>query len=364
MNMASLQNTYNQMVAGGSTAGPQDRIMTDMYGMLLNVLSKQSENDAIKEEVKDHGARIRELEAKVGDPSDVSEKLGLAVRNLPLPSPGQSELDNVRAAFNEVRAPGVAVTRDITKAVRVGAKDDYLGTVKVEMLNDDSRASIMKNKKSLAYHQNPAMKSLIIKNLKSEDQMRMENFARDVLQILPGGSNFFVAGNGRLRQKDPRQAQHPPYPHPHHHGQPQRPATPRPAAPFLQGRPVEQGAQHGRYQTYNNQYRAQPPHQPVRVHGQAEEVHQQSHQPQPPNQIFYNYAQQSRGEAHPPPQVQPTNPLDMFDPFQNYPSNPAPLPAVALPGGNLAHDEALPPPQGGHGGVQAVGHDRVVTHGQ
>ena len=193
--------------------------MTDMYGMLLNVLSKQSENDAIKEEVKDHGARIRELEAKVGDPTDISEKLGLAVRNLPLPSPGQSELDNVRAAFNEVRAPGVAVTRDITKAVRVGAKDDYLGTVKVEMLNDDSRASIMKNKKSLAYHQNPAMKSLIIKNLKSEDQMRMENFARDVLQILPGGSNFFVAGNGRLRQKDPRQAQYQPYPHPYHHGQ-------------------------------------------------------------------------------------------------------------------------------------------------
>ena len=141
--------------------------MANMYGMLLNVLSKQSENDAVKQEIKDHEFRIRELEAKVGDSSDISEKLGLAVRNLPLPTSGQSELENVRAALNEVRAPGVEVTRDITKAVRVGAKDDYLGTVKVEMLNDASRASIMKNKKSLGNHQNPVMKNLIIKNLKT-----------------------------------------------------------------------------------------------------------------------------------------------------------------------------------------------------
>ena len=165
--------------------------MTDMYGMLLNVLSKQSETEALKQEVKDHSYRIKELEAKVGDPDEISERLGLALRNLPFPNPGQSELDNVRAALDEVKAPGVDVYRDITKAVRVGVKEEYLGTVKVEMVNDASRASIMKNKKVLAYHLNPTMKNLIIKNLKSEDQMRMDNFARDVLQMLPRGHSYY-----------------------------------------------------------------------------------------------------------------------------------------------------------------------------
>ena len=51
------------------------------------------------------------------------------------------------------------VARDITKVVRVGVKDDYLGTVKVEMfnVNDASRASIMKNKNNLGNHQNHAL---------------------------------------------------------------------------------------------------------------------------------------------------------------------------------------------------------------
>ena len=67
----------------------------------------------------------------------------------------------------------------------------------------------------------------------------------------------------------------------------------------------------------------------------------------------------------PPPQIEPTNPLDMFDPFQNYPVNsPAPLPGVAMPRGNLAHDEALGHHQGGHDREQSAVHDRVVTHGQ
>ena len=378
MNMASLQNTYNQMLAGGGAGSPQDRIMTDMYGMLLNVLSKQSENDAIKHEVKDHAHRIRELEAKVGDPSDVSEKLGLAVRNLPLPSLGQSEVENVRAALYEIRAPGVEVDRDVTKAVRVGVKDDYLGTVKVEMLNDAARASIMKNKKNLENHQNPAMKNLIIKNLKSEDQMRMENFARDVLQILPGGDNYFVAGNGRLRQKDLPQAHHP-YPHrvqahglnPYPHRiQAHTPAGPHSAAPYQAGHHHYQGGQYARHQVDNYQHRASLSHQSAGAHGQAGQVQQQHQHPHPPNQYSHSYAQQVRKQgvqaAAQTTHVQPTNPLDLIDPFQNYPPNPAPVtaPAVALPGGNPAYNVALSHHQGGLRGEQEAVNDIAVTQGQ
>jgi len=332
--------------------------------MLLNVLSKQSEGDAMKQEVKDYGFRIRELEAKVGDPSDISEKLGLAVRNLPLSTSGQSELENVRAALYEIRAPGVEVARDITKAVRVGAKEDYLGTVKVEMLNDASRASIMKNKRSLGNHQNPVIKNLIIKNLKSEDQMRMENFARDVLQILPGGSNYFVAGNGHLRQKGPAQAQHS---HPLH-VQVQRPAVPRHAAPYRPGQLLHQpyqSGQYGRHQVGNNQYRANfpLPYQPAGAHGQADQVQHQHQQPHTPNQYSHTPGQEVQAVVHP-PQVQPSNPLDLFDPFQYYPANPAPRTTVEMPGENRAYGEAPHPPQGGPGLEQATVHDRVANHGQ
>ena len=71
MDMPSLQNTYNQMAAGNSQQS-QGQIFTDMYGMLLNVLSKQTENDGIKQEVKSNSERIRELEAKVGNADEIS----------------------------------------------------------------------------------------------------------------------------------------------------------------------------------------------------------------------------------------------------------------------------------------------------
>ena len=92
MDIPNLQNSYNEMVSSGS----QPKILTDMFGMMLNVLSKQNENDKVIEEVKSNVNRIRELEAKVGGPDQISEKLGLAIRNLPMPPPGVSELSNFR----------------------------------------------------------------------------------------------------------------------------------------------------------------------------------------------------------------------------------------------------------------------------
>ena len=94
---------------------------------------------------------------------------------------------------------------------------------------------------------------------------------------------------------------------------------------------------------------------------------QQHHQPPPPSQYSHTYyGQQGRlQEAQavaPPPQVQPTNPLDMLDPFQSYPANPAPV--VAEPGGNRTYCEVLPSPQAGHGVEQTTVHDRVGNHGQ
>ena len=46
------------------------------------------------------------------------------------------------------------------------------------------------------------MKNLIIKNLKTEDHMAIENFARDLLKMIPGGNDVYMAANGHLRQKN------------------------------------------------------------------------------------------------------------------------------------------------------------------
>ena len=71
-------------LGSGADIRSSAKILTDMFGMMLNVLSKQSENDNIKSEVKSNSSRIQELEAKVGGPEQISEKLGLTIRNLNL----------------------------------------------------------------------------------------------------------------------------------------------------------------------------------------------------------------------------------------------------------------------------------------
>ena len=129
----------------------------------------------VKKVSEENTYRITQLEAKVGKPDDIALPLGLAVRYLPLPSEGNTELENVRMALNEINAPGVDVKRDIVKATRVGYKaesvpgvgNSSLGTVKVEVRTEESRALIMKTKFQLKNYPMPVMKSLVIQNLKS-----------------------------------------------------------------------------------------------------------------------------------------------------------------------------------------------------
>ena len=92
VDIQSLQNSYNQLLVNG----PQPHTHAEMFGMMLHLVSRQTENDLVKNEVLRNTQRIQELENKIGDESVVSEKLGLAIRNLPLPINGQTELDNVR----------------------------------------------------------------------------------------------------------------------------------------------------------------------------------------------------------------------------------------------------------------------------
>ena len=193
IDIVSLQNTYNQL-RNSSTESP---LLLDMFAVILNIHSKQSDNDKLKGKVDETISRLEAVEAKVGDTEEVAERLGLAVRFLPFPATGYSDLDMVRQMFSEIRAPGIDVNRDIIKAIRkLPAKpspnSSQLGTVLVEMRNEESRASVMKNKHNLHQHPNSTLQNLIIKNMKSKEQMFMENLGNNILKRIPGCENTFV----------------------------------------------------------------------------------------------------------------------------------------------------------------------------
>ena len=80
--------------------------------------------------------------------------------------------------------------------------------VKVEIRDDKCRAAIMKFKNKLRNHHDESIKRLIIKNFKTDNRLALDNFAHDVLKLIPGGSNLFAAPNGHLREKTQNYQEH------------------------------------------------------------------------------------------------------------------------------------------------------------
>ena len=201
IDIKSIQDTYNQL-KHSSTESPAT---LNMYALMLNIHSKLPETEALRYEIKKVNNRLDALEAKIGDGSEISERLGLALRFLPLPPTGYTDLDIVKQILAEVRAPGINVDRDVVKAVRKlpsqtrNLSQPILGTVLVEMKNEESRASIMKNKHALQYHPDNTIRSVIIKNMKSREQMLIENIGNNILKRIPGSENSFLGGNGQIR---------------------------------------------------------------------------------------------------------------------------------------------------------------------
>ena len=193
-----------------SAAVDSSKVLKDILGVVINMYAKNDDIEKVKKTSDENAYRIAQLEAKVGNADEIALPLGLAVRHLPLPSEGTTELDNVRLAFREIQAPGVDVKNDIVKAVRVGykaesdpgANNQYLGTVKVEMRNEESRASVMKSKYQLKNHPQNVMKKLVIQNLKSREDMKNEYFNYDILKMVTNSSDFYIGGNGHIRKKD------------------------------------------------------------------------------------------------------------------------------------------------------------------
>jgi hypothetical protein len=197
-----LQDSFTNMQSG---AVPDNTAVKDMYGMLLHLCSKSSETEEMKVEMKSNTNRIDRLEARVGGPEDIVVPLSITIRNLPMPAPGSSDLDLVKAVFREINANNVDAERDIIRVVRQGATQENLGSVMVEMSSDDTRASLMKTKKVLETHHNPGLRKLIIKNMKSRLELKVDIALNDILKKVPGGEQFYIANNGHLREKNHNQ---------------------------------------------------------------------------------------------------------------------------------------------------------------
>ena len=65
------------------------------------------------------------------------------------------------------------------------------------MRDEQSRASIMKNKHTLQQHPDPVTQNIMVKNMKSKEQMFMENLGNSILKKIPGCENSFVTPKAR-----------------------------------------------------------------------------------------------------------------------------------------------------------------------
>ena len=202
------------------------KVLSDICGMMVHMFSKQNENEGLKAKVASNTDRIEQLEAKVGDTKDVAYPRSIAIRKLPLPPLGVTELQNAQHYLKEIRVEGINIAIDAVKAIRKEAAKHNpnlgpnLGTVLLELRSEEIRAKIMKNKKNLEQHPSPVLRGLIIKNALSPFEMKTQNTHNALITMITGGNNHYVAGNGMIYQKNQNNVQ---LRHPSHTQAPQQP---------------------------------------------------------------------------------------------------------------------------------------------
>ena len=120
-----------------------------------------------------------------------------------------------------------------------------LGTVLVELTSEDCRGKLMKTKKNLMNHPSMILKNLIIKNAMSPAELKAQNTHFGMLKMITGNNDFFIAGNGAIKKKDPDHLRYQAHPGAHHahpggyHQQPhQQPQHVQPQAHFTQQQEV------------------------------------------------------------------------------------------------------------------------------
>jgi len=204
-----LQTTFNSLGAGSSSGTEPNHAMKDMFGMMLYLCSKSGETEQMKTQLSTNTHRLDRIEARIGgNPDDIAVPLSLAINNLPIPAPGTEDIELVKALLREVNAPNVDVEKDILRVVRRGATEQNQGSVMVEMSSDETRASVMKSKWRLETHPNPGLRKVIIRNMKERHELKVDIALNQMLKLIPGGENLYIANNGNLREKNVQQRNH------------------------------------------------------------------------------------------------------------------------------------------------------------
>ena len=96
----------------------------------------------------------------------------------------------------------------------------------------------MKTKKNLMNHPSIVMKNLIIKNALSPAEMKAQNTHFGMLKLITGNDDFYIAGNGAIRKKDPDHLRYQAHPINYHHHPHQQPQHVRPQAHLAQHQEV------------------------------------------------------------------------------------------------------------------------------
>ena len=113
INVADLHSCYEQ-IKNSQTESP---LLINMFALMLNIhtnLAATTEtNSKLKREIQTLSEKVSSLESKVGDSTEVSERLGIAIRRLPVPSNGSTDMDLVKWALGELKLDGMYVNTDI-----------------------------------------------------------------------------------------------------------------------------------------------------------------------------------------------------------------------------------------------------------
>ena len=110
-------------------------------------------------------------------------------------------MDLLIDVFKEINAEGINES-DIVRVKRVGHGTDKEGTILVEMESEDTKIKVMKTKKCLMKHQNPMLRKLKMRNMKSLEQMNQENNLYKILSLIPSGDQFVLSGSGKIVRRN------------------------------------------------------------------------------------------------------------------------------------------------------------------
>ena len=252
----------------------------------VNKVSKDNEENTTK--IDSNTERIKALEAKAGNKEECAIPLSITIRNVPKLNTND-DIDlvkNIIRATNADVDPATAVTKCVRKGYkpRTATQTEKLGSIFVELESSETRTKIMKAKKHLESlpDEGPTkgFKNFRISNMISQQELNQQYTNRTLLKMIPGGHQYYIAGNGALREVQ----------HPQRFQQPQNRQFQQPQDRHLQ-QPLP-------FQ--------QPPlfQQPQQPH-HFQQPHHQGHQaaPQHPDAFPPNVG------SPPPPQLQGAGPL-------------------------------------------------------